>query len=117
MQDLNELYAEWTRDILDQARDIEAGVAQPHLVVDKLEQFIEIHPSIHFLPLNPSVGSRVGWSLSQQSSGERRGFIEIIGVISALSKQDIDPRVTANLQEVIQRFSSTTQHLDPVAQL
>ena len=39
MQDLNELYAELTRDILDQARDIEAGVVQPHLVVDKLEQF------------------------------------------------------------------------------
>jgi len=35
---------------------------------------IFIHPSIHFLyPLNPSVGSRGGWSLSQQSSGERRG--------------------------------------------
>ena len=31
------------------------------------------HPSIHFLPLNPSVGSRGGWSLSQQSSGDRRG--------------------------------------------
>ena len=30
-------------------------------------------PSIHFLPLNPLVGSRGGWSLSQQSSGERRG--------------------------------------------
>ena len=42
MQDLNELYAELTRDILDQVRDIEAGVAQPHLVFDKLEQFIEI---------------------------------------------------------------------------
>jgi len=78
MQDLNELYAELTRDILDQARDIEAGVAQPHLVVDKLEQ-----------------------------------FIKIIGVISALSNQDFDPRVTANLQEVIQRFSSTTQPETP----
>jgi len=33
----------------------------------------DIHLSIHFLPLNPSVGSRWGWSLSQQSSGERRG--------------------------------------------
>ena len=31
------------------------------------------HSSIHFLPLDPSVGSRGGWSLSQQSSGERRG--------------------------------------------
>ena len=31
-----------------------------------------IHPSIHFLPLNPSVGSGVGWSLSQQSSGESK---------------------------------------------
>ena len=31
-------------------------------------------PSIHFLfPLNPSVGSRGGWSLSQRSSGERQG--------------------------------------------
>ena len=31
-------------------------------------------PSIHFLyPLNPSVGSRGGWSLSQRSSGERWG--------------------------------------------
>ena len=29
---------------------------------------------IRFLyPLNPSVGSRGGWSLSQRSSGERRG--------------------------------------------
>ena len=35
---------------------------------------LEFHPSIHFLyPLNPSVGSRGRWSLSQQSSGERRG--------------------------------------------
>jgi len=34
----------------------------------------EYNPSIHFLyPLNPSVGSRGGWSLSQRSSGERRG--------------------------------------------
>ena len=33
-----------------------------------------IHPSIHFLyPINPSVGLRGGWSLSQRSSGERRG--------------------------------------------
>ena len=33
-----------------------------------------IHPSIHFLyPLNPSVGSQGGWSLSQRSSSERRG--------------------------------------------
>ena len=33
-----------------------------------------VHPSIHFLyPLNLSVGSRGGWSLSQRSSGERRG--------------------------------------------
>ena len=31
-----------------------------------------IHPSI-FYTVNPSVGSRGGWSLSQQSSGERRG--------------------------------------------
>ena len=37
---------------------------------------LEIHPSIHpsiFYTVNPSVGSRGGWSLSQQSSGERRG--------------------------------------------
>ena len=34
---------------------------------------IKTWTSIHFLPFNPSVGSRVGWSLSQQSSGERRG--------------------------------------------
>ena len=33
------------------------------------------HPSIHFLyPLNPLVGSLGGWSLSQLSSGERRGI-------------------------------------------
>ena len=37
-----------------------------------LHEVKNIHPSI-FLPLHPSVGSRVGWSLSQQSSGERRG--------------------------------------------
>ena len=43
MLDLNELYAELTRDILDQARDIEAGVAQPHLVVDKLELFKKVY--------------------------------------------------------------------------
>ena len=36
------------------------------------------HPSIHFLPLNPSVGSRGGWSLSQQSSvaSPSQGHIE-----------------------------------------
>ena len=34
----------------------------------------KIHPSIHFLyPLNPSVGLRGGWSLSQRPLGERRG--------------------------------------------
>jgi len=34
------------------------------------------HPSIHFLyPLNPSVGSRGGSSLSQRSLGERRGTL------------------------------------------
>ena len=33
-----------------------------------------IHPSIHFLyPLNPLVGSRGGWSLSQRSLGEKQG--------------------------------------------
>ena len=33
-----------------------------------------IHLSVHFLyPLNPSVGSRGGWSFSQRSSGERQG--------------------------------------------
>jgi len=31
-----------------------------------------LHPSI-FYNVNPSVGSRGGWSLSQRSSGERRG--------------------------------------------
>ena len=35
---------------------------------------IYYYPSIHFLyPLNPLVGSRGGWSLSQRSSSERRG--------------------------------------------
>ena len=38
-----------------------------------LKRFGYKHPSIHFLPLNLSVGSRGGWSLSQQSSGDRRG--------------------------------------------
>ena len=38
------------------------------------DEYSIFHPSIHFLyPLNPSVGSRGGWSLSQRSSGERRG--------------------------------------------
>ncbi|XP_049904266.1 uncharacterized protein LOC126392721 [Epinephelus moara] len=32
-------------------------------------------------------------------------FIEVVGVISALSDQDIDHRVTANLEEVLHRFS------------
>ena len=35
-----------------------------------------INPSIHFLyPLNPSVGSRGGWSLSQRSSGKWRSTL------------------------------------------
>ena len=35
---------------------------------------IPIHPSIYFLYLlNPSIGSRGGWSQSQQSLGERQG--------------------------------------------
>ena len=33
---------------------------------------VNFHPSI-FYTVNPLVGSRGGWSLSQQSSGERRG--------------------------------------------
>jgi len=35
-----------------------------------ISRIINKHPSIHFLSLNPSVGSRGGWSLSQQSSGD-----------------------------------------------
>ena len=34
-------------------------------------------------------------------------FIEIIGVTSALSNQDINPRVITNLGEVLQWFSTT----------
>lgn len=34
-------------------------------------------------------------------------FIEVVGVFSALSDQDIDRRVTANLEEVLRRFSGT----------
>ena len=37
-------------------------------------------------------------------------FIEVLGVISALSDQDIDYRVTANLEEVVHRFSGTREH-------
>lgn len=32
-------------------------------------------------------------------------FIEVVGLISALSDQDIDRTVTANLEEVLHRFS------------
>ena len=39
----------------------------------ELVLYKENYPSIHFLPLNPSVGSRGGWSLSQRSSGDRWG--------------------------------------------
>ena len=41
---------------------------------------LSIHPSI-FYTVNPSVGSRGGWSLSQQSSGERRGKTIIMQLI------------------------------------
>ncbi|KAL7369439.1 hypothetical protein ABVT39_015229 [Epinephelus coioides] len=34
-------------------------------------------------------------------------FIEVVGVISALSDQDVDHRVTANLEAVLRRFSGT----------
>ncbi|XP_054643425.1 uncharacterized protein LOC129187769 [Dunckerocampus dactyliophorus] len=34
-------------------------------------------------------------------------LIEVVGVISALSDQDVDRRVTANLEEVLRRFSGT----------
>ncbi|KAK0143146.1 hypothetical protein N1851_018730 [Merluccius polli] len=37
-------------------------------------------------------------------------FIEVLGVISTLSDQDIDYRVTANLEEVVHRFSGTREH-------
>jgi len=44
------------------------------LFLQTLCLFNNFHPSIHFLyPLNPLVRSRGGGSLSQQSSGERRG--------------------------------------------
>ena len=40
----------------------------------KKENFYTKYPSIHLLyPLNLSGGSWAGWSLSQRSSGERRG--------------------------------------------
>lgn len=38
---------------------------------------------------------------------------QVIEVISALSNQDVDPRVIANLEEVLQRFSNTTTQLAP----
>ena len=41
--------------------------------IETIDYNVLEHPSIHFLPLNPSVGSQVGWSLSQQSSGKRWG--------------------------------------------
>ena len=41
------------------------------LIVSPKQFLTENYPSIHFL--NPSVGSRGGWSLSQRSSGERWG--------------------------------------------
>ena len=34
-------------------------------------------------------------------------FIDVVEVISALSDQDVDRRVTANLEEVLRRFSGT----------
>ena len=34
-------------------------------------------------------------------------FSEVVAVISALSDQDVDHRVTANLEEVLRRFSGT----------
>ena len=34
---------------------------------------IKFHPSLFLYPFNPTVGSWGGWSLSQRSSGERRG--------------------------------------------
>ena len=37
-------------------------------------------------------------------------LIEVLGVISALSDQDIDHRVTENLEKVVHRFSGTRAH-------
>ena len=52
-----------------------ANIHLKHRVLISSSSFLflfPIHPSI-FYSVNPSVGSRGGWSLSQQSSGERRG--------------------------------------------
>ena len=45
-----------------------------HISLNKAKTYYTqiYHPSI-FYTVNPSVGSRGGWSLSQRSSGERRG--------------------------------------------
>ena len=51
-----------------------------HEVIRQRKKCQSIHPSIHCLyPLNRSVGSQGGWSLSQWSSGERRGRKKCLG--------------------------------------
>ena len=44
----------------------------------------------------------------EQVARKAEEFIEIVGVIYALYNQDIDRRVTANLEEVLHRFSGTS---------
>ena len=43
----------------------------------------------------------------EQVTNKVEEFIEAVGLISALSNQDIDDRVTANLEQILHRFSGT----------
>jgi len=61
--------------VMDQAEEVHNVLVVMHVYCKYCIKKVDLDtPTSKFLyPLNPSVGSRGGWSLSQQSSGERRG--------------------------------------------
>uniref|UniRef100_A0AAQ4RJX6 Integrase catalytic domain-containing protein n=1 Tax=Gasterosteus aculeatus aculeatus TaxID=481459 RepID=A0AAQ4RJX6_GASAC len=60
--------------------------------------------------LNLAGDVEAGPAESEHVASKAEELIEVVGVISALSDEDIDHRVITNLEEVVHRFSGTRAH-------
>uniref|UniRef100_G3NYU1 Integrase catalytic domain-containing protein n=1 Tax=Gasterosteus aculeatus aculeatus TaxID=481459 RepID=G3NYU1_GASAC len=60
--------------------------------------------------LNLAEDVEAGPAESEHVASKAEELIEVVGVISALSDEDIDHRVITNLEEVVHRFSGTRAH-------
>lgn len=59
-------------------------------------------------------GMEAGHTDPEDVADKMEEFIEAVGLISALANLDMDNRVTANLEEVLRRFSPRAQQAPPI---